>query len=115
MLEARSPLDGGRRSRNTRHVPERRARLRETLRQLHEQLESDAPLEASLRDELRSTMAESEAALQAAGDEAADRGGTGLGDRLSDLALRFEGSHPRLAEGGESRAHTDDGSGGLAS
>ena len=25
-------------------------------------------------------------------------GGEGFGDRISDLALRFEGSHPRLAE-----------------
>lgn len=76
-------------------MPERAA-LHATLSRLHEQLEAAESLDPELRDELREAMAEIRSAL----DEEA--GGAspleGLAGRLQDLALRFEGSHPRLAE-----------------
>ena len=78
-------------------MPERKLRLRATLAELHEQLEGTEPVEAGLRDELRTAMHEIEAVLEAGG-EPAEREGVSFSERLSGLALRFEGSHPRLAE-----------------
>lgn len=78
-------------------MPERKVRLRATLAELHEQLEGGEPVEEGLRDELRAAMHEIETVLEAEGD-AGERDGSSFSQRLSGLALRFEGSHPRLAE-----------------
>ncbi len=67
--------------------------LRAVLEELHTQLEASEPLDPSLRDELRRAVADIESHLD---PEAEDH--PTLGERLSGLVERFEGTHPRLAE-----------------
>ena len=72
------------------------AELHAVLEDLHAQLEAyeaSEPVDPALREELRRAVADIESHL--AGSEGA---GGSVGDRLSGLVERFEGSHPRLAE-----------------
>jgi hypothetical protein len=73
-----------------------RAALQDTLHRLHEQLEAADSLDEDLRAELREAMHEIRVALEDEGDEGLPL--EGLARRLRELTLRFEGSHPRLAE-----------------
>ena len=74
-------------------VPERRRRLKQTLAELHRDLEDTEQVDDALRDELRATAREIEALLDAQRESEEP-----VSERLRELALRFEGTHPRLAE-----------------
>lgn len=67
-------------------------RIHETLGELHEELKDAENLDAEAREELHTAMEEIRQVLD--GSEAGERS---LLDRLSDFALRVEGSHPKLA------------------
>jgi hypothetical protein len=78
--------------------------LHETIQRLHDELAAADNIDGSTAEELRSAIAEIQNALsqrversgteddaESLGDEAAP------GDRLSDTAREFEGSHPVLS------------------
>lgn len=72
-----------------------RENLRNTLAQLHQQLDSTEPIDADLRGELERTLVEiREVVDRARPDEEASP----LGEQLEAVALRFEQSHPVLAQ-----------------
>jgi hypothetical protein len=65
--------------------------LRELLARVHEHLSAGGPLEADVRAQLGTVMRDIERTLGAGGPVAA-------APRLESLAVRFEASHPALAE-----------------
>jgi Domain of unknown function (DUF4404) len=67
--------------------------LRELLARVHEHLSAGGPLEADVRAQLAALMRDIERTL-AAGPAAAPA----AAPRLESLAVRFEASHPALAE-----------------
>lgn len=67
--------------------------LRELLARVHEHLSAGGPLEADVRAQLGTVMRDIERAL---GTEPA--AGPAAVPRLESLAVRFEASHPALAE-----------------
>lgn len=69
--------------------------LRETLARLHEELSSTREIDEDLRQELRQALDEISRKIEhpaGAEDEPP------VGDRLEELTLRFESSHPVVAE-----------------
>ena len=68
--------------------------LRELLARVHEHLSAGGPLEADVRAQLAALMRDIERTL-AAGPAAAP---AAAAPRLESLAVRFEASHPALAE-----------------
>jgi Domain of unknown function (DUF4404) len=68
--------------------------LRELLARVHEHLSAGGPLEADVRAQLAALMRDIERTL-AAGPAAA---APAAAPRLESLAVRFEASHPALAE-----------------
>ncbi len=76
----------------TRSVQE----LRETLEELHRQLESTTAVDSELSEPLQRVMGDIREVLDSGGELGGATHRT-LADRLSDLALEFEGSHPTLA------------------
>ena len=81
-----------------------KSELRETLRRLHEELGATQEMDAELRQELEQTLEELRGRLEATEDTETQEGGEGsagglLSEKLESLALRFEQSHPVLAEG----------------
>jgi len=73
----------------------RNENLRATLAHLHEQLHGAEALDPDVRADLRAAVAEIEDALEAASGRSLDE--PSLRDRLSELTLQFEESHPNLA------------------
>ena len=73
-------------------------RLRQALAELHDQLDSAESIEPELRAPLRSVMEDILALLDPSDSEEADaeRHRSVVG-RLSEIALRFETSHPTIA------------------
>lgn len=67
--------------------------LRATLEQLQRELEAEPELDASLREELRATAEEIRDALD---PETERELHASLRERLSELTLEFEESHPGL-------------------
>jgi hypothetical protein len=65
--------------------------LRELLARVHEHLSAGGPLEADVRAQLGTVMRDIERTLGAGAPAAA-------APRLESLAVRFEASHPALAE-----------------
>jgi len=65
--------------------------LRELLARVHEHLSAGGPLEADVRAQLGTVMRDIERTLGAGSAAAA-------APRLESLAVRFEASHPALAE-----------------
>ncbi len=88
-------------------MAERPDDIHQTLERLHEQLESGATLDAETRRELTEAVEEIRAALAAQEPPRAE----GLRGRLEALGLRFEGSHPSLAEAVGRVIHALDGLG----
>jgi hypothetical protein len=80
-----------------------RQALHDTLSRLHAELESAEPIDAALRDELERTLVELREVVDRARPDAEAHP---LGERLEAVALRFEQSHPVLAQaiGGVVRA-----------
>ena len=72
-----------------------REELRETLARLHQQLGGTSEMDEELRAELERTLEEIQGHLR---EEAPEAPETSLVDRLEALALRFEQSHPLIAE-----------------
>lgn len=72
-----------------------RQALRETLTQLHEQLDSAEEMDVELRGELERTLEEIRTHL---GEQAPPPPETPLRGRLEGLAVRFEQTHPLVAE-----------------
>jgi hypothetical protein len=79
-------------------MSEESTRLRQTLTELHDQLESADAIEPELRAPLRSVMEDILALLDTPDSEEAhaERHRSIVG-RLSEMALRFETSHPTVA------------------
>jgi hypothetical protein len=80
-----------------------RENLRNTLARLHEELEGADPIDADLRGELERTLAELREVVDRTRPE---DDAQPLGERLEAVAMRFEQSHPVLAQaiGGVVRA-----------
>jgi hypothetical protein len=83
----------------------KREALRDTLARLHAELEGADPVDAALRSDLERALADIRAVMereQAPGPAEVHP----LGERLEELALRFEQSHPVLTQaiGGVVRA-----------
>jgi hypothetical protein len=74
-------------------MTEDHSELRETLALLHQQLEGH-DLDDEARTLLRSALNEIEERLDAEGDDEVPS----LSERLSEMTLQFEESHPQLAE-----------------
>jgi hypothetical protein len=73
--------------------------LTDTLRQLHEQLATARQLDPDVAAQLRQTLSEIQQAL---GEDAAEQPSSGtapgpLSNRLSEAALHFEESHPKIS------------------
>jgi Domain of unknown function (DUF4404) len=81
-----------------------REALRETLARLHAELDGAEPIDAALRADLERTLAEIREVVER--ERAAAEDVQPLGERLEELALRFEQSHPTLTQalGGVVRA-----------
>jgi signal transduction histidine kinase len=72
-----------------------RENLHETLARLHHELEGAEPIDAALRADLERALAE----IREVVDRARPDGeASPLGERLEEVALRFEQSHPLLAQ-----------------
>jgi hypothetical protein len=67
--------------------------LRELLARVHQHLSAGGPLEGDVRQQLSRLMHDIERTLGAGGGPAAQ-----AAPRLERLAVRFEASHPALAE-----------------
>jgi predicted RNase H-like nuclease (RuvC/YqgF family) len=69
--------------------------LRDTLARLHDELSSIQEIDEDLRQELRQALDEISRKIEKhpGGQEQSP-----LGDRLEDLTLRFESTHPVVAE-----------------
>jgi hypothetical protein len=67
--------------------------LRELLARVHQHLSAGGPVESDVRQQLSTVMRDIERTLAAGNAEA--RGTT---SRLETLAVKFEASHPALAE-----------------
>ena len=80
-----------------------REALRETLARLHAELEEAGPIDALLRADLERALEEIREVVERAARAAPEHP---LQERLEELALRFEQSHPLLTEalGGVVRA-----------
>ena len=76
-------------------MPDDRQRLRETVEKLQAQLKEAQSLDPKVAACLRETIADIQASL--AGERRKPSGGRSLADRLSEVALDFEASHPTLA------------------
>jgi len=70
-------------------------RIRSALAELHEQLESADPVDPDLLKLLRTVSDDIRGALEEAGESGEQE--RSLTDRISDLALHFETSHPLIA------------------
>ena len=80
-----------------------REALRQTLNRLHAELEGAGPIDASLRADLERALEEIRALVERTPPAEPEHP---LRERLEELALRFEQSHPLLTEalGGVVRA-----------
>lgn len=67
--------------------------LRELLARVHEHLSAGGPVEGDVRQQLGVLMRDIERTLSAGGDATPQ-----TAPRLETLAVRFEASHPALAE-----------------
>jgi hypothetical protein len=68
--------------------------LRELLARVHEHLKSGAPVEPEVRTQLSTVLRDIERTLASDAGQAA----SGAGPALERLAVRFEVSHPALAD-----------------
>jgi hypothetical protein len=82
-----------------------REALRDTLARLHAELADAEPVDAALRSDLERAIAEIRAVMEREAPAGEDEVQP-LGERLEELALRFEQSHPLLTQaiGGVVRA-----------
>ena len=69
--------------------------LRDTLARLHEELSNTREIDEDLRQELRQALDEISRKIE---HPHGDRDSSPMGDRLEDLTLRFESSHPIVAQ-----------------
>ena len=67
--------------------------LRELLERVHQHLSTGTPVEAEVRQQLGTLMRDIERTLGAGSGNTA-----GAASRLESLAVKFEASHPALAE-----------------
>jgi len=71
--------------------------LRELLKELHGALESADPVDPSVREPLRAVMEEIGEVLESTPSESGDESRPTLEERVEEIALEFEVSHPTVA------------------
>ncbi len=76
-------------------MPDDRQQLLSTIEQLRQQLDNAPSVDSAVAARLRKTLSDIESTL--AGQRPAGSGGPNLGERVGQVALDFEASHPVLA------------------
>ncbi len=75
-------------------MAERRKRVTEKLNELHDNIKSGDPIDSELEEPLQAAIGEVEEAVVA--DATVEDDHSILNEKLGDLALNFEVSHPQL-------------------